>query len=333
MKQLKWLKIGMLLLLAAMLLATAACGNKENVKEEPKTNVEEPTTAGDAKSDNNASVPTGTVYPLKLTDATGTELAFEQAPQRIVTLVPSETEIVYAIGAGDAVVGVDDYSNYPEDAAAKTRIGGMEANIEAIVGLKPDLVLASSTMNAPVIAKLRELKLNVYATDPKSYDAVIEKIKQVGVIMNKSEQADEVAKHMQDVRAEVTEAIKDAPKPKVYLEFSPGYTVGKGEFLDELLTIAGGINIADQPSWYQIDPEQVIKTNPDVIIYASMIVNEGEANPILTEIESRPGWDTINARKNNKLFEVAQDPLVRVGPRLADGLLEVAKKLHPDLVK
>lgn len=334
MKQLKWLRITMLLLLAAMLLVTAACGgSKENANEESKTNVEEPATAQGDKPDDNAAAPAGTVYPLKVTDDTGTELTFEQAPQKIVTLVPSETELVYAIGAGDAVVGVDDNSNYPEEVASKTRVGGMEANIEAIVGLQPDLVLASSSMSAQVVAKLRELKLNVYATDPKSYDAVIEKIKQVGVILNKSEKAEEVAKHMQDVRAQVTEAVKDAPKPKVYLEFAPGYTVGKGEFLDELLTIAGGVNIADQPSWYQIDPEQVIKSNPDVIIYASLIVKEGEQNPILTEIESRPGWDAINARKNNKLFEVAQDPLVRVGPRLADGLLEVAKRLHPDLVK
>ncbi|WP_246627774.1 ABC transporter substrate-binding protein [Paenibacillus oenotherae] len=330
MKQMKWLKVSLLMLMAAMLIVTAACGSKGNNKG---TGVEEPATAQGNKADEGNAVQAGTVYPLKLTDATGTEVTFEQAPARIVTLVPSETELVYAIGGGEAIVGVDDYSNYPEDAATKTKIGGMEANIEAIVGLKPDLVLASSTMNAPVIAKLRDLKLNVYASDPKTYDAVIEKVRQIGVIMNQSEKAEEVAKHMQDVRTEVTEAVKDAPKPKVYLEFSPGYTVGKGEFLDELLTIAGGTNVADQPSWYQIDPEQVIKSNPDVIIYATMTVKEGEANPILTEIEKRPGWDTINARKNNQMFEVAQDPLVRVGPRLADGLLEVAKKLHPDLVK
>jgi iron complex transport system substrate-binding protein len=151
--------------------------------------------------------------------------------------------------------------------------------------------------------------------------------------MNKTEKAAEVAKHMQDVRKQVTDAVKDAPKPKVYLEFSPGWTVGKGEFLDEVITLAGGTNIADKTGWYQIDPELVVKANPDIIVYASMTVKQGEKNPILAEIEKRPGWETINAIKNKKLFEVDQDPLVRVSPRLADGLLEVAKKLHPDLIK
>lgn len=344
-------KYSLMLLLAAMLLLTAACGNSNtNNTGGSGTSVEDPATAtetaanggtnqsGTEEAANNGAADAetaagATVYPLTVKDATGTELTFAQAPARIVTLVPSETEIVYAIGAGEQVVAVDDFSNYPEDAAAKEKIGGMEANVEKIVSLKPDLVLASSGMNQPIVDKLRSLKLTVYASDPKTYDDVIAKITQIGSIMDKTKEAAEVTGHMQDVRQQVTDAVKDAPKPKVFLEFSPGWTVGKGEFLDELLTIAGGTNIADQQGWYEIDPESVVKTNPDVIIYASMIVKEGEKNPILTGIEGRPGWNTIAAIKDKKIYEVDQDPLVRVGPRLAEGLLEVAKKLHPDLIK
>ncbi|UVI32596.1 ABC transporter substrate-binding protein [Paenibacillus spongiae] len=335
-----WFKMGMMVLLTAMLLLTAACGSKAGetndtagsgnaVNTPANTNkADDPATSGNAGSSSAA-----TVYPLTVKDATNVEITFNAAPQKVVTLVPSETEIMYAIGAGDQVVGVDDYSNYPAEAAEKTKIGGMEANIEAIVGLKPDLVLASSGMNQATIDKLRELKLNVYASDPKTYDAVIEKINQVGIIMDQKAEAEEVTKHMQDVRQQVQDTVKDAAKPNVYLEFSPGWTVGAGEFLDELIATAGGINIADQKGWYEIDPEQVIKSNPEVIIYASMPVKEGEVNPILDLIQKRPGWDSINALKNKQVHEVDSDPLVRVGPRLADGLQDVAKKIHPDLFK
>ncbi|BBH19961.1 putative ABC transporter substrate-binding lipoprotein YvrC [Paenibacillus baekrokdamisoli] len=332
----KWLKLSMMVVFTAMLLITAACGNKGTGSDgdTKNTNAGTITNTGDAATPNDTKeAAKATVYPLTVKDATNTELTFAQAPQKIVTLLPSETEIVYSLGAGEQVVGVDDNSNYPSEVASKEKIGGMEANIEKIVSLKPDLVLASSSMNKPVIDKLRSLKLNVYATDPKTYNAVIEKITQIGAILDHNDKAAEVTKHMQEVLTQVTDTLKDAPKPTVYLEFSPGWTVGKGQFLDELITLAGGTNIATKPDWYEIDPEAVLKANPDFIIYASMTVKEGEKNPILAAIESRPGWKTIKAISDKKLFEVDQDPLVRVGPRLADGLLEVAKKLHPDLIK
>lgn len=324
-----------MLLVAAMLLAVlAACGGKaENNGAAAGENAAagNNVSAGSGNTENQADA--APVYPLTVTDATGTQLTFEKAPEKVVTLVPSETEIMFAIGAGDAVVGVDDNSNYPAEAASKAKVGGMEANIEAIVALQPDLVLASSSMNGPAVEKLRGLNLTVLATDPKTYDEVINKIGQIGAIMDKPDEALEVANHMKDVRQQVQDAVKDAAKPKVYLEFSPGWTVGKGEFLDEIITLAGGTNIADQASWYEIDPEKVIEQNPDVIVYASLNVKEGEKNPILDAIEKRPGWEAIAAIQNQKLYEVEQDPLVRVGPRMAEGLLEVAKKLHPDLVK
>ncbi|MFD0711413.1 ABC transporter substrate-binding protein [Paenibacillus sp. GCM10027626] len=340
-----WVKTGLVVMLTAMILVLAACGAKLEQPANNSGNAGNQQTqagaSGNKETDNaeKADEPSGepaaasTAYPLSIKDATDTELVFEAAPQKVVTLLPSETEIMYAIDAGAELVGVDDFSNYPEDTATKTKVGGMEANIEAIVGMKPDLVLASSSMNKPVIDKLRELNVKVYASDPKTYDAVVEKIGTIGQIMDKAAKAAEVQEHMKDAKKQVEDAVKDAARPKVYLEFSPGWTVGKGEFLDELITIAGGTNIAEETSWYEIDPEQVIKQNPDVIIYASMTVAEGETNPILDAIQKRPGWDTIQAMKDKKLFEVDQDPLVRVGPRLAEGLLEVAKKLHPELVK
>lgn len=349
MKQTMRSRLTLALMVMLLVFITAACGSATNSNSNANTNTNKEVKGGNnAASSNTDTAQAGqndtknnagdsastvaTVYPLTVKDVTGTELTFQKAPERIITLLPSETEIVYAIGAGTALVGVDDYSNYPKEAAAITKIGSMDADIEKIVSLKPELVLASYTMGQAVVDKLRSLGIQVYATDPKNYDGVMDKIKQIGAILNKSTEAEAVTAHMADVREQVINAVKDAPKPNVYLEFSPGWTVGKGEFLDELITLAGGTNIATNAGWYEIDPEAVVKSNPEDIIYASMTLKEGEKNPILTAIETRPGWNTINAIKNKQVFEVDQDPLTRVGPRLAEGLLEVAKKLHPDLI-
>ncbi|SFS75656.1 ABC transporter substrate-binding protein [Paenibacillus sp. BC26] len=329
-------KIVLTLTMAALLMLTAACGsggNKANQAAENEGNTANTSEQAAANANNSAQQQQHSVYPLKLKDVTGTELTFQSAPARIVSLLPSETEIVYAVEAGASLVAVDNYSNYPKEAESLPKIGDMDADIEKIVSLKPDLVLASYTMGSAVVDKLRSLQIPVFATDPKTYDAVMEKVKQIGEILDKNEQAAAVTAHMEQVREQVVNAVKDAPKRNVYLEFAPGWTVGKGEFLDELITLAGGVNIASEQGWYEINPESVVKSNPDQIIYASMTLAEGEKNPILTGIETRPGWATINAIKNKQVFEVDQDPLTRVGPRLADGLLEVAKKLHPDLFK
>lgn len=272
-----------------------------------------------------------TTYPYSVTDATGTEVTFQQQPSAIVTLVPSETETVFAIGAGDRVVGVDEWSNYPPEAADMAKIGDMTTNIEAVLALNPDLVLASASMNGDAIAKLRELNVNVYASEPKTYDEVIAKIEEIGRIVNENEEAAKVAGHMREVREKVETAVQDAEKKRVYLEFSPGYTVGSGEFLDELLTIAGGSNIAGgQAGWYQVNAEDVIAQNPEVIIYPDF---GEEKSSILTAIEERPGWEAIDAVKNGKMVMVTNDPLVRVGPRLAEGLQELADAIHPELMK
>ncbi|MCR2805522.1 ABC transporter substrate-binding protein [Paenibacillus soyae] len=335
----KWnrMKTLMSLLLIMMMVVLAACGanEKENNANAGANNAQTEQGAEGEPSETPSEEPAGeageTVYPLTVTDATGTELTFEKAPSAIVTLVPSETETIFAIGGGQFVVGVDEWSNYPEEAASVQKIGDMTTNIEAVAALNPDLILAASTMNAEAITKLRELNLNVYASSPKTYDEVVAKVEELGKIMNMQEGAAEVANRMREVREQVETAVKDAEKKKVYLEFSPGWTVGSGEFLDELLSIAGGTNIsAAQPGWYEVNAEEVITQNPQIIIYPDM---GEEKSSIVAAIESRPGWETIDAVKNKQMFAVTNDPLVRVGPRLADGLLELAKAIHPELVK
>ncbi|AJY76655.1 ABC transporter substrate-binding protein [Paenibacillus beijingensis] len=340
MKQqaMKSFKLSVAIMIAAVMLLLAACGSGGESGSGASTNgapangasqsaaSEEPSTG--AATGNSADAKT-TAYPLTVKDASGTEITFDKAPERVVSLVPSETETLFAIGAGDEVVGVDEYSNYPEEASKKTKIGDLKTNVEAVTALNPDLVVASSTMNAEAIEKLRQLNIKVYASAPKTYDETVDKIGQLGLIMNKQEQSGQVQQHMKDVKQQVTDAVKDAPKTKVYLEFSPGWTVGKGEFMDELVTLAGGTNVAgDQSGWFEVNSEQIVKANPELIVYPKL-----DGNPILPGIKSRAGWSVIDAVKNNRFAEVPMDPLVRVGPRLADGLLDLAKAIHPDLVK
>ncbi|SFD70450.1 iron complex transport system substrate-binding protein [Paenibacillus catalpae] len=329
----RFTKFILAVMLTAMLVFMAACGNKANTNENANTgnaNASASPVQSEQPSESPAAA-TESVYPVKVTDATGTELVFEKAPTKVVSLAPSETEVLYAIGAANEVAGVDSFSNYPEEAASKPKVGDMTTNIEAVAALNPDLVVASSTMNTDAVEQLRKLNIKVLATDPLTYDETIAKIETIGKIMNKNSEAAQVAAHMREVKQQVSDAVKDAPKKLVYLEFSPGWTVGSGTFLDELLTIAGGTNVgAAQAGWYEVSAEEVVKQNPAIILYPDL----GEdPNPIVTGLTSRPGWDAIDAVKNKQMFEVGNDETARVGPRLADALLQIAKILHPDLVK
>jgi len=336
------------LLLMAMLLAACGSGSGSNGEDGGRTaagagnrmNTEASgsnAASGESETEGGTSSAEGdaeaaddgrsTVYPLTVTDVTGTEITLRKAPERVVMLGPSDTEIVYAVGAGSLAVGADAYSNYPAEAAELPKVGDMNTNIEAVLALDPDLVLASASMNAAAVDALRQLGVTVYASDPQTMEATITHIEQVGILLNRRAEAANVAEAMRAAVKEVTDKVKDKEPVSVYLEFSPGWTVGSGTFLDELVTLAGGINIsAEQAGWFEVDPEAVIARNPAVIIYPDI-----EGVDFLGGILSRPGWDQIDAVRNNRLHAVASDPLVRVGPRLTDGLKDIAAAIRPDL--
>lgn len=337
-RTIQWLnKVGMLLLAMILVMGLAACGNTdgEQASSSPTATTQVPAATQQPEASPTAEAkvesPGETVYPLTIVDGTGSELVLEKAPERIITLAPSETEIAFAIGAGDFIVGVDDYSDFPEEAKSKAKIGDMNTNVESVIALKPDVVLAHSGLQLEVINKLRELGVKVYADDPKTITAVINKIETVGIILNKQQEAKQVTDGMQADIDLIATALKDAPIKKVYLEFSPGWSVGKGEYLDELVQLAKGINIVgDQVGWFEINAEQVITADPEVVLYG---VDAYMGNSIYDEIMKRPGFDGITAVKNKALYPIDSNLVSRVGPRLSKGLVEVAKAIHPDLVK
>jgi len=292
-----------------------------------------------------ASQPTGadqaaqqSVYPLTITDATGKTITIEKAPQRIVSTSPAETEILFALGLGEQVVGVSDYDDYPAEAKEKPKVGGVvKPNEEAILSQSPDLVIGGISMDKQVAEKMQSLGLPMYITHPSSVEDIMNNILTMGKITNRQAQAEEIVAGMKADIAYVTETVqnvKPEERKKVYLEFAPGWTVGKGEFMDELITIAKGVNIAaDTQGWNQINEEKILQENPDVILYASGMTDEQTGKKLEQIIRSRSGWDTITAIKEEKLYGMDENMLSRPGPRITKGLIEVAKAIYPDLVK
>ncbi|MFC4596656.1 ABC transporter substrate-binding protein [Cohnella hongkongensis] len=332
-----WSKLGLWLAVVLMAAALVGCGKEDNAAGAPPSSAASPSASASEEAPPSApaseepSAASETEYPLTLTDSTGAEVVFEQTPERVVTLAPSETEVMFAIGAGGKVVAADNYSDYPEEAQTLDRVGDLNTNVEALLAAKPDIVFAHGGMQASVIEKLRQLDVKVYASDPKTLEEVMEKIETVGKIMNVQEGAAQVTATMREELKRVTDALQGVTPKKVYMEFSPGYTVGSGEYMDELLALAGGDNVSKEKSgWFEVDPEAVIQANPEVILYAH---NTQFDLGIPQAIKERPGFEAIDAVKNDRLYAVDDNSISRVGPRLTKVLQDMAKAIHPDKVE
>ncbi|MBD8500042.1 ABC transporter substrate-binding protein [Paenibacillus arenosi] len=330
MKLGNWKRILSVLTIVALSLTVMACGGANTAKPaETKGQVETP-----APESKPADQELKTTYPLKIKDATGQEFTFEKAPERIVSVSPADTEMLFAIGLDKEIVGVSDHDDYPAAAATKPKMGGLEPNVEAIIAAKPDVVFTGIAMKDEAVNKFRDMGIRTFKLDPKSYDGVIYSVETYGLITDRQADAKKVTDHMKQVRADVQASVKDAPKKNVYMEFSPGWTVGSGEYMHELLEIAGGVNIAaDQTGWFQINEETIIKKNPDVILYGKGVKDYDTNKPLETIIRERKGWSEMNALKNNQVIGIEDDTISRPGPRLADALQSIAKAIHPDQVK
>lgn len=329
-------KIVALLPVLLLSLSIAACGAGSTGDSAAK-NGASPAASQPAVKPADAANATATKYPLKMKDTTGTEITLQKAPQRIVSTSTAETEILFALGLGDRIVAVSDFDNYPEEAKTKPKVGGVSApNVEAVLAANADLVITGISIKEDGLAKLRSLNLPLYKFEPKSIDDIFANVLVLGQLTDKQKEAqelvDKMKKEIDQIKTAVG-AVKPEQKKKVYIEFSPGYTVGKGEFMDEVLTLAGGINIAaDTKGYNKINEEKIIQDNPAVIFYTTG--TKDKAGQTLDQvIKSRNGWDKIEAVKNNQLVGVNQDTLNRPGPRIVEGLLTIAKGIYPDLVK
>jgi len=252
---------------------------------------------------------------------------------RYISLAPSTTEILFALGLDKEIVGVSSYCNYPERARQKTKIGDFShPNIEMIYSLKPDYIFSTGLEQAPVIEQLKQLNFKLYVADPSNIEELFITIKDIGDITGKSKQADEIINKMKiDIKEIVSksELIPQESKKKVFIEIwhEPLMTAGGGSFVDELITLAGGVNIAhDVKRPYSVfSAEKVISANPGCIIMTYM-----DKEVPLKLIASRSGWAGIDAVKNKQVFNgISPDILLRPGPRVTEGLKELYNKLYP----
>lgn len=263
-----------------------------------------------------------------------TTVSFAQAPKpRYISLAPSTTEILFALGLDEEIAGVSTFCNYPGKALAKEKIGDFSSpNIEKILALKPDFIFCTGLEQAPVILKLKRLGLKVYVADPVSLHELFETIRDIGRITARDAEAAALIEKMKAGIDEVDSAVRRIPsgkRKKVFIEIwhDPLLTAGKGSLVGELAERAGGINIAGdiKGPYAPISAEQVISRDPDCIIMTYM-----EKAPPRALLEGRFGWSNITAVRTRRVFnDINPDTVLRPGPRIVEGLKEIHKRLYP----
>lgn len=283
---------------------------------------------------------TEAAFPVTIKDALDEEVVIDDKPEKIISLIPSNTEIAFALGLGDEVVGVSDYDNYPKETADIAKIGGSEFNVEKIISLKPDLVLAhaSSAHNATEgLQQLRDAGIDVVVVNNATdFAGVYESINTIGKATGVTEEANELVEDMKEKMTDIKEkAAKIAEKDQksVYVEVSgePSiYTTGKNTFMQEMLDTINAQNVVTEEGWIQVDQEAIIKKNPDVIIttYGSYATED----PV-KKLLSRKGWEDVTAVKEKAVADVDSDTVTRPGPRLVEGVEELAKAVYPNEFK
>ena len=275
--------------------------------------------------------------PTVITDQLGRAVTLAtNAPQRIISLAPSNTEILFALGLGDRVVGVTDFDNYPPEVKTKPSVGGYSTpNIEEVIAMNPDLVLATEVHQAAVIPQLESQRITVVALSPQTLDDVLASITLVGKATGKVKEAAKLTAAIQQRINSVTNKtgkLSPEMKPRVFYIIwnDPLMTAGAGTFIDELINKAGGINIAgDLTSYPTISLENVLTANPQVII-AGAGMGEGEDLPY-QYATTEPRLQGTDARRNDRIYSVNTDIIGRPGPRIVDALEDFLADIHPEL--
>jgi iron complex transport system substrate-binding protein len=274
----------------------------------------------------------------QMTDDLGRTLNIKGVPQRILSLAPSNTETLFALGLGSKIVGTDDYSDYPAEAKQLQHVGSVfpSFSVETIVSLKPDLAVAFGYQLPDYVTKLEGLGIPVVVLAPKDVNAVMNDIELLGKITGTTPQAKKITADMKKRMNAVTSKLKGASQPRVFWEFDgtdPGkpWTAGPQSFNANLIMLAGGQNVGvDGPtSSWQMNVEEIIKKDPQIII-----LDDYQWGTTVDSVAKRSGWSTITAVNNSAVYPVTDPNLVdRCGPRVVDGLEMLAKMIHPELFK
>ena len=280
-----------------------------------------------------------TPEPLVFTDGLGRMVTLAEPAQHIVSLAPSNTEILYAVGAGAQVIGRDEFSNYPQEATSLPSIGGSFGgyNAEAIVNLKPDLILAAEINTPEQVKTLEDLGLTVYyLSNPKDLEGMYQNLLLAAKLTGHEAETGKLVETLKGRVAAVEEKLASVTdKPSVFYELdstdaNAPYTTGPGTFMDLLIRMAGGNNIGsalDSP-WAKISLEELVVQDPDLII-----LGDSNYGVSAETVAARAGWADLSAVKAGHVYPFNDDLVSRPGARLVEGLEELAKLIHPELFK
>jgi iron complex transport system substrate-binding protein len=271
------------------------------------------------------------VTPRTFVDDTGRKLYVAKVPSRVVSLAPSITEMLFALGLDEQIVGVTEFCDFPAGATAKPKVGYANPNLESLVALRPDLIVAPREFHrANILAKLDELKIPVLLLEATSLENIFSHIHQLGRIFERTPTALAVTQSMRQRMAEITSRAEHLPRTRVLyiINSQPLITVGPGSYIHQMIGLVGGHNIASGASsaYPRLTMETVLKEDPEILIFPRGSV---ETVPRSEQQEWRR-WTTLTAVQQNRLREVSADALNRPGPRVMEGLEELAKVIHPE---
>ena len=282
-------------------------------------------------------------FPVSITDSMGRTVIISEPPKRIVSMAPSITEILFALGLDDAVVGVTSYCNYPPEVPKLVEEGKIEViggftspNIEKIVSLSPDLIIAVKLQERFAI-RLESLGLKVMVLKSESVSDVFNSILLIGRATGTYNRAIELVNDISRHNMEIWNATSKVSKKSVLVIvwLNPIYVAGGNTYINDLIELAGGTNVFnDKEGWITVSIEEVIKRNPDVIIVTGHAAPEKSASDIMSYLSEIPGWKDIEAIKNKRVYiylEEAEDVLVRPGPRIDKAVQLIAMTLYPRL--
>lgn len=291
--------------------------------------------AGCTKSEqigSDSAAPRVSADSRRFVDALGDTLKLAEAPRRVVSLAPNLTELVFAVGAGDRLVGVTDFCDYPPAARTKPRVAGFNVlNLESLVAARPDLVLANRGNSPADLSAIRSFGVPVFAFQIDSLPALVTAARTLGEILAVQAQAESTALSWERriaAVAAISDAVPREKRPRVFFGglSEPIYSVAPGSFIHDAITRAGGENIfADMPvAWPRVDLETLVKRDPEVVL----IGYHGASAADATRLRTAPGWGRIAGVRNGRVT-VLGDAIMREGPRLLDGLEQISRALYP----
>ncbi|MCG1020968.1 ABC transporter substrate-binding protein [Sutcliffiella horikoshii] len=324
----KWGSIGLVFIIIVGILT--GCGStSEQTNGNGNNTAIDGNTSGEVQSQNSA-------FPITITDDSGQEITLEKEPESIISMQPSNTEIAYALGLGDKMIGVSDYCNYPVETADVEKVGGQDMNAEMILTLMPDVIFVTDYHHQnhdTILQQYKDAGIKVIVIGSESSFAdVYETIELIGKATGTTAEAEKLVDDMKERLLTVEEKAKQVTqKKKVWVEVSPApdiFTTGQGTFMHEMLESIQAENAAgNQEGWVKLTEEEIVQLNPDVIIttYGYYVDNPKDG------VMARSGWGEVPAIKDGNVHDVDSDTVTRPGPRLIEGVEHLAKLIYPEI--